>query len=164
MLAPRLPPYSVESEEAVLGSILLDSEAILKIPFLSPDDFYRDQNREIYSACLAMSKASVGINQVTLAHFLGDRLPSIGGGAYLTTLLMSTPTPLHVEHYAQIVHKTSISRRLLAAGEEITRLGYEDDPEKAMERAEGLLFQLRKGMASPGQQFATLHEVGLAAL
>ncbi len=153
MPEPRLPPNDIEAEEAVLGSLLLDGEAIFKIvSLLSPEDFYRDQNREVYAACLELFRRNEGINQVTLAHEFSrqGKLEGVGGAAYLLHLLSTVPTPLHLEHYARIVRRTSLLRRLLAAGEEITRLGYEDRPdvEATMDRAEDLLFRLRMGTAT----------------
>jgi len=71
---PRLPPNDIEAEEAVLGSLLLDGEAIFKIvSLLSPEDFYRDQNREVYAGCFELFRRNEGINQVTLAHELSRR-------------------------------------------------------------------------------------------
>uniref|UniRef100_A0A6M3M837 DNA 5'-3' helicase n=1 Tax=viral metagenome TaxID=1070528 RepID=A0A6M3M837_9ZZZZ len=161
MIEPRLPPFSESAEEAVLGSILLDGDALNQISALTPEDFYRDQNREVYAACLELFRRNEGINQVTVAHALGDKLDSVGGAAYLMHLLSAVPTPLHAKHYAEIVAKTSVSRAVVAAGEEIARLGY-DDSENALERAQGLLQRLQTGRKEG--MFTTLRDVGLAAL
>jgi replicative DNA helicase len=146
---PRLPPNDIEAEEAVLGSLLLDGEAVCKVVSLSPEDFHWDQNREVFAACLELFRRNEGINQVTLAHELTRRhkLEAVGGAAFLLHLLSSVPTPLHLEHYANIVRRTSVLRRLLAAGEEIIKLGYEDRPDvdATLDRAEDLLFRLRMG-------------------
>ena len=161
MPEPRLPPSDVEAEQAVLGSLLLDGEAVVKVVSLSPEDFSRDQNREVFSACLELFRRNEGINQVTLAHELSrqGKLDGVGGAAYLLHLLSIVPTPLHLEHYAHIVRRTSLLRRLLAAGEEITRLGYEEGPDvdATLDRAEDLLFRLRMGSAN--RDFVSLREL-----
>ena len=152
MAEPRLPPHDIEAEEAVLGSLLLDGETIFQVvPLLGPQDFFRDQNHLVYRACLELFRRSEAINQVTVAHELAQqgKLEEVGGAAFLLHLLAVVPTPLHLEHYAQIVRNASLMRRLIAAGGEITRLGYEGGPdaEAVLDEAEKRIFQLRQGSA-----------------
>jgi hypothetical protein len=96
----RLPPHDLDAEESVLGSILIDDEAIFKVaPTLRPEDFYREKNGWIYAACLSLQDRNEAINQVTVAYELThqDRLESVGGPAYLSTLVANVPTSIHVE-------------------------------------------------------------------
>ena len=162
MADDRIQPHDLDAEEAVLGSLLIDHEAIFKIlNLLSHLDFYRDKNQWIYEACCSLHERDQAINQITVAHELGrhDRLEAIGGSAYLSNLIMNVPTSVHVEYYAGIVRRLSIMRKLIAAAGQIANIGYEapPDPEEALDRAEGLLFQLRHGQAS--REFVHIRDV-----
>ncbi len=146
----RMPPHDLDAEEAVLGSLLIDGEAIYKVAdLLRPTDFYRDKNQWVFDACYAVHERNEAINQITVAHELGrrDRLEAIGGSAYLSNLIMNVPTSVHVEYYGAIVQRLSVMRRLIATAGQIADIGYDPPPEVdiALERAEDLLFQLRHG-------------------
>jgi len=148
MYTDRLPPHSIDAEEAVLGSLLIDSDAILKVaPFLKPDDFYRDRNRYCYEACISLANRNEALNQVTVAHELDlkGRLDELGGPAYLSHLVSIIPTPLHAEHYGRIVAKCAGLRRLIQAAGEIVGIGYEGAPtlDEAFTKAEDVLFAVR---------------------
>jgi len=148
MAEEKLPPHDIEAEEAVIGSLLIDPEAILKIAAsLKPEDFFSETNRVIYHACLALYQRNEVINQITLAHELmrQDNLEQIGGAAFLSHLISNVPTSLHVEYYAQIVSNTAIMRRPIAAARQIEALGYEASPdvEASLNKAEDILFQVR---------------------
>ena len=158
----RPPPYDIEAEEAVLGSLLLDGEAILKIvDKLKPADFYRDKNLWVYEASCALYDRDEAINQITVAHELNrcDRLEAVGGSDFLSNLVLSVPTSVHVEHYADIVRRLSMFRNLIGAGERIASIGYDTPPnvEIALDNAESLLLELRDGKRSGG--FIHLKEV-----
>src|SRR5687767_1133807 len=127
----RLPPHDVAAEEGVLGSLLLDEDAVFKVAaFLKPEDFFRERNRWTYEACLSLYERREGINQITLAHELAtaDRLEGIGGHAYLSYLVTAVPTSVLVDQYAQIVQRTATMRRLIEASGQIAALGYEGGP------------------------------------
>ncbi|MFO8009363.1 MAG: replicative DNA helicase [Dehalococcoidia bacterium] len=151
----RLPPYDLEAEEAVLGSLLLDSDAMVKIiDQLKSGDFYRDKNQWIFEATCSLYERNEAINQVTVAHELGrrNRLEALGGSDYLSNLVFSVPTPLHIEHYASIVQRLSMMRRLIDTAHQISTIGYDAPPdtESALDKAETLLTQLRDGKSSGG--------------
>jgi len=146
----KLPPHDIEAEEAVIGSLVIDSDAIFKIAtFLKPEDFYREKNQWAYEACFFLYERNEAINQVTVAHELArrERLEAVGGAAYLSHLIANVPTSVHVEHYAQIVHRTSVLRRLISSAAQIAAIGYEAGPDidAALGRAEDILFRLRHG-------------------
>jgi replicative DNA helicase len=106
MYAEKLPPHDVEAEESVIGSLLIDGEAINRVAaIVKPDDFYRERNRWCYESCLALYQRNEAINQVTLSHELGrrERLEELGGPAYLSHLVTTVPTSIHIEHYARMV-------------------------------------------------------------
>jgi replicative DNA helicase len=146
----KLPPHNVEAEEAVIGSLLVDPDAIVKTAiFLKPEAFYREKNNWLYEACLALYERNEAINQITVAQELArqGKLEEIGGVAYLSHLVSVLPTSVHVEYYAQIVHRLSIMRRLIVAAGRIAAIGYDAEPDldAALNRAEDILFKVRRG-------------------
>jgi replicative DNA helicase len=148
MVEEKLPPHDVEAEEAVIGSLLIDPDAILKVAVsLKSEDFFSETNRVIYQACLNLYQRNEVINQITAAHELmrQDKLEQIGGAAFLSHLISNVPTSLHAEYYAQIVSNTAVMRRLIAAAAQIEALGYEASPEvdASLNKAEDILFQVR---------------------
>jgi replicative DNA helicase len=146
----KLPPHNVEAEEAVLGSLLVAPECIAEISvFLKPEAFFREGNRWVYEACLALDDRSAGIDQITVAQELAasGRLEGVGGAGYLSLLVERLPTSYHVEHYARIVQRLYVDRRLISAGAQIAAIGYEADPDldSALSKAEDALFRVRRG-------------------
>ena len=147
MINEKLPPYDVEAEEAVVGSLLIDSDAILEVnASLKPDDFFTQQNKWVYEACLSIYERHESINQITVAHELAQRgkLEEIGGAAYLSQLIAQVPTSVHIKDYADIVSRLSVMRRLIRAASQIAAIGYEAGPDvdKAISDAEGVLFKV----------------------
>jgi hypothetical protein len=136
----RLPPQNLDSEQAVLGSILIDRDAIIEVAdFLHPEDFYRQANGRIYAAMLELQGHRRPIDVVTVADLLesaGD-LESIGGAGYLSALGNDTPTAVHVAQYGRIVERKAVLRRLIGAAGRIAAIGYEDgsDIQESIERA-----------------------------
>ncbi len=149
MQGERLPPHDIDAEEAVIGSLLIDGDAIYKIAyFLEQSDFYHEQNQWLYGACLSLYQRSEAINQITLAQELDrqGKLEACGGAAYLSHLVSIVPTSLDIEHYAQIAYRLAISRRLIEAARQIETIGYQADPdvEDSLGQAENILFKLRR--------------------
>jgi replicative DNA helicase len=158
----NLPPHDIEAEKAVLGSMLIDSEGIFKIAtFLAPEDFFNPENQFVYEACFNLYQRNEGINQITVARELAqkEKLEEIGGAAYLSHLVSSVPTSLHIEYYGQIVSRLAIMRRLISAGSQITALGYDADAEVdvALSRAEDVLFKVRQRRSR--QDFVLIRQV-----
>jgi replicative DNA helicase len=150
MVNERLPPHDIEAEEAVIASLLVDSEAIYKVAaILQPDDFFREKNAWAYEACFALWERNETINEVTVGHELArrDRLEQIGGLAYLSRLVTELPTPIGVEHYAGIVKRDAVYRRLIEAASRITQMAYSGGPDLdgTLGRAESLLLSLSTG-------------------
>jgi len=110
---------------------------------LEPKHFYTEQNSLVYEACLALYQRDEAIDQITVAQELArqGKLEVCGGAAYLSHLVSIVVTSLHIEHYAQIVSRLSLMRRLINAGSQITAIGYEAE----LGRAEDTLFRLRRG-------------------
>ena len=146
----KLPPHNIEAEEAVIGSLLVAPDAILNTAiFLKPEAFYREKNRWLYEACLALYERNEAINQITVAQELSrqGKLEEIGGVAYLSHLVSVLPTSVHVEHYARIVQRLALMRKLIVAAGQIAAIGYEADPDVdiALNQAEDILFRVRRG-------------------
>jgi replicative DNA helicase len=146
----KLPPHDIDAEEAVLGSLLIDGTAIYKIDGSlrrENRDFYREQNRLIYEACLDLYHRNEAINQITVAQELArqNKLDECGGAAYLSHLIANCPTSLDIEHYAQIVYRLGVMRRLINASEQIKGIGYQAEPDvdRSLDRAEDILYSLR---------------------
>ncbi len=158
----NLPPHDIEAEEALLGSLLIDPDAILKvITFLKVEDFFDEVNASIYGACVNLYRRSEAINQITVAHELMrlGRLEQSGGASNLNRLIGGVPTSLHVEYYGRIVERMSLNRKLIAAGRRIAAIGYEAGPdtEQSMSQAEEALFQVR--MRESNRDFVSIRDV-----
>ncbi len=151
----RLPPQSVEAEQSVLGSILIDRDAIIEVAdFLKPEDFYRQAHGQIFSAMLDLSERREPIDVVTVADALdrGGALEAVGGRAYLGELSNETPTAVHAAQYARIVERKALLRNLITAAGRIAGIGYEDPAEvqEAIDRAEGELFAVSQRRVAAG--------------
>ena len=155
MSIDKLAPQAVEAEQSVLGSILIDGDAILRVgDFLKPGDFYRQQHADVYEAMLALHGQREPIDLVTLGDELRrrDKLDAIGGPAYLTSLMNSVPTAVHAEHYGRIVERKAVLRNLIGAAGRIAAVGYEEanDAEVAIDRAESILFEISQRRTDGG--------------
>lgn len=143
----RLPPHSIEAEEAVLGSLLIDPDAIFEVSnFLKPDAFYRAQNRWIYESILSLSEHREPLDVVTLIEELRRReqLDEIGGEATIIDLINAVPTAINVEAYARMVESASIRRQLILAAGSIAKLAYNEaeDINNVLDRSEFTLFSI----------------------
>lgn len=141
----RLPPQNIEAEQSVLGSMLIEREAIVRVvEFLDEDAFYRDVHRKIFEAMLYLFEHSEAVDIVTVTEELRRRghLDEAGGIAYLTSLANQVPTAANVEYYARIVEAKGALRRLIQASGEVARQAFEgqDDLEEILDRAENLIF------------------------
>ena len=144
----KLLPQNIEAELGVLGSIILDPEAIIRVSdFLYAEDFYRDAHRAIYEAITSLYEHREPADFITLCDELERRgkLEEIGGAGYITSLVNQVPTSGNVEFYGRIVERTAILRRLIFAAGQIVATAYEEsDAKVALERSEQLLFQVGK--------------------
>ena len=162
----RLPPQSLEAEQSVLGSILIDRDAVVEVAeFLRAEDFYRQAHGLVYAAMLDLFERREPIDIVTVAEVLerSDQLEQIGGRSYLSSLSNQTPTAVHAVQYARIVERKAVLRNLIAAAGRIAGIGYEDPAEiqEAIDRAEGELFAVSQRRVDAG--FSQLRELLHAA-
>jgi replicative DNA helicase len=145
----RLPPHSVEAEEAVLGSILIDPEALIRVgEFLKGEDFYIIKNRWVWEACRTLHERREPIDFITLTRELATRgqIDELGGPAYISQLINAVPTAIHAEGYGRIVERAANRRRLLHAASEVAQLAYDEssDDEALNDRAEQLVLGARR--------------------
>ena len=146
-LKQRIPPNSMEAEQSVLGSMLLDKEAVAAAAeVLHGEDFYSDAHREIYEAILDIYDRGMPVDLVTLAEALRQRgtLESVGGGTYISDLSMSVPSTANVRYYVRIVEEKAVLRRLIAASGDIMQESYaaSEDLDIIIDHAEKKIFDI----------------------
>ncbi len=141
------PPQNTEAEASLLGALLIDSDAIVKIAdTVAVNDFFEPRHQRIYEAIVQLYESREAIDVLTLADRLRNNgyLASVGGPAYLTELTNFVPTATHVEQYADIVAQKAMRRRLIAASKDIVGLGYDESKQlrELIEEAETKLFEV----------------------
>ena len=158
----RVPPQNLEAEQSVLGSMLLERDAIARaVEILRPEDFYREAHRRIFETIAELFERGEPADLITVTDRLRARglLDDVGGVAYVTSLLHAVPTAANVEYYARIVVQKSMLRQMIHAGTRIVDMGYREDQdvELLVDQAEKLVF----GIASRrmGQEFVPLPEI-----
>src|SRR5687768_13794153 len=143
----RIPPQSLDAEQSLLGCVLIDKDAIIRIAdSLTPEDFYKLGHQDIYKAMLELLASREPIDLLTLANRLNEKsiLEAVGGRAYLIELTTAVPTAAHVENYAKIIQKKATLRRMTSAAADISKLGYQesDEVEELLDQAEQKLFSV----------------------
>jgi replicative DNA helicase len=158
----RLPPHNLDAEQSVLGSLLIDRDAVIRIAsYVKPSDFYRSAHGIIYEAILNLYNRREPTDLVTLVDELRrtSRLDDAGGETYLTELIAAVPTAVHVEYYGRIVERTATLRRLIGAGTEIVEIGYDEarDVEDALDSSERAIFAVSQRRST--RDFRSIAEV-----
>lgn len=143
----KMLPQNIEAEQGVLGSMIIDPEAIsLVADFLRAEDFYRDAHRTLYEVILFLYNRREMADFITICDVLERReqLEDAGGRGYITLLMNQVPTSGNVVSYGRIVQRTATLRSLIRASSEIVALAYEseDDADTVVERAEQLIFEI----------------------
>ncbi|NTW14934.1 MAG: replicative DNA helicase [Candidatus Moranbacteria bacterium] len=143
----RIPPHNLEAEQSVLGALMLDKDAIIKVADLvRPGDFYRSDHNAIYETMLELYEDREPIDVLSLANRLEEKgkLDAVGGSGYLASLVNVVPSASNVAHYAKVVQKKSLLRRLISAASEIVEMGFneEEDVQKVLDDAEQRLFSV----------------------
>ncbi len=148
----KLPPQSVDAEEAILGAILTNPVSLNKVcDMIKPDSFYKPANRFIYDAVLYLFAKNQAIDIVTVSERLSesDKLEMVGGRAYINDLALNVVTTANIEYYAKIVQEKSIKRSLINAGSEIVEMAYDNhSTEKTLDIAEKLIFNISQQKTS----------------
>jgi len=143
----KIPPQNTEAEASLLGAMLIDSDAIVKVAdAVITDDFYDERHRRIFEAIKQLYERHSPIDVLTLSDQLKAEglLEMVGGAAYLTELTNFVPTAAHVEQYAEIVAQKALRRRLIKTSQNITELGYDEgrNLQALIEEAESRLFEV----------------------
>lgn len=150
----KIPPQNLEAERAVIGSILIDNDALNRVlEFLSANDFYREAHSKIFSAIVSLSEKNEPTDFLTVSNCLqscGD-LELVGGASYLSSLVDNIPSSANIESYGKIVRQKAIVRKLIEAAAEIATLGYEkgEDVEDLLDEAEKKIFELAENKMRP---------------
>ena len=151
----KIPPHDLDAEQAVLGSMLTDKDAVVAaIETLKEDAFYRDDNKAIYQAILNLYNKSEPIDIITLKDELEsmNKFEQVGGFEYLASLPEKVPTTANVQKYIKIVEEKSILRNLIKTANEIIELGYDptEDVEDIMDGAERKIFDIMQSKNQKG--------------
>ncbi len=158
----KLPPQNIDAEASLLGAILIDSDAIVKIAdSVRAHDFYEEKHRYIFEGISQLYEGHSPVDVLTLADKLkaNGTLELVGGAAYLTELTNYVPTAAHAEQYAGIITQKSLRRRLIKASQNIVGLGYDEskDLKDLIEEAERHLFQVSQEHV--GQDVISLEDI-----
>ena len=151
----KIPPSDIEAEQAVLGSMLTDKDAVIAaIEVLKPDDFYREDNKIIYTAILSLYNRAEPVDIITLKAELSSmgKFDSVGGLEYLAELPEKVPTTANVDKYIKIVEEKAILRNLIKTANEIITLGYDptEEVENIMDSAEKKIFDIMQSKNQKG--------------
>ncbi len=145
--AGRVPPHNLEAEQSLLGAVLVDQDALLKVAdAVKSEDFYRDSHRIIFETMMELAERHQPIDILTVGNRLEEKsiLKQIGGRTALVELTNVVATAAHIAHYAEIIGKKATLRRLIHAAAEITELGYDEsqDTDLVVDDAEQRLFNV----------------------
>lgn len=150
----KVPPHNLEAEQAILGGVLLEKDAINKVlEVLSPDgsDFYHSAHARLFTGMVDLFEKNTPIDIVTLSdQFKGsDALSSVGGISYIGEIVEATPTAANITYYARIVREKALLRRIISASTEIVTKGYEgvESAEEFIDLAEQKIFQVSQDRA-----------------
>ncbi len=163
--ALKLPPYSIEAEQSVLGGLMIDNSAWDQVAdMITEVDFYRKEHRLIFRAIAAQSEDSNPSDAVTLAEWLEshNELSAIGGLSYLGSLAKNTPTAANIKAYANIVRERSIMRQLISVGTEIADSAYNPEGRESkelLESAEQKVFKIAEQGAKGRQGYQNIRQL-----
>lgn len=146
----KVPPQNIEAEQSLIGSLLIDKDAIIRVAdIVGPEDFYHDKHKIIFESILDLYGKHDPIDLLTLANRLEEKgkLEEIGGRTYLISLSNAVPTSSHVVNYAEIVQKKATLRNLIKAASEMAEMGYneEDEVRNILDKAESKVFAVSQG-------------------
>jgi len=158
----KIPPQNVEAEISVLGCLLLEKDALIKVvDILSPEDFYKKEHEDIYEAMLELFEKRQPIDLITLSNRLDEKksLKEIGGSSYLASLANAVVSSAHVFDYAKIVADKAVLRRLIEAANFVIETTFSSDGEidEVLDKAEQTLFSVSQRHHK--QQFISIKSI-----
>jgi replicative DNA helicase len=158
----RIPPQSIPSEQAVLGSIMLRKDAMHEVEdMVNPDSFYAEKHKKIFQAMLDLSAKNEPIDMLSLSTKLSEQklLDSVGGNQYLAEIVNTVPSSANIKHYADIVQKKYVLRSLIEAADYVSEMAFEegdDHMDDILDAAEKRIFSV---VSSPkNQKFVNLKD------
>ena len=157
----KLPPQDIEAERSVVGALMLDKDAIIRVAdLISADDFYNPSHGKIYRAIFELFEKSEPVDILSVTKKLKDReqLTDIGGSTYLTDLINSVPTATHISYYAKLVRQKKVLRDLISASSEINEKVFDssEDSETLLDEIEQKIFAI--GQKSRPQKFVHIKD------
>lgn len=158
----KIPPQNIDAEKALLGSIMLNPEALYEVlEYIKPSVFYSEKHNLIFDVMMGLTSKSEPIDLLTVSSALKDKnkLKEIGGDAYLTELAGFVPSASNVSHYGKIVAEKYIKRKLIEASEKISTIGFDEgeDVERSIDMAEKEIFEISSSLSS--SEFAEMEDV-----
>lgn len=158
----RLPPQNIDAEEAILGGILLDPEAMGRIiEILRPEAFYISAHQEVYRAAITLQAQGRPTDLMSVTSWLHDheKLDKVGGQARLAELVDRTISAVNIDQYAQLVMEKYLRRKLIQVGTEVAQLGYETNTplEKVLDQSEQKIFNITQ--ARPQQSLVATSDI-----
>lgn len=158
----RMPPHNMEAEASVLGSIMIDKNAITKIAdLITPEDFYSEQNAKIFEVIANLYDEQLPLDILNVSSRLKEKkiLKEVGGKSYLADLVNSVPTASNITSYAKLVKNKSLLRRLIDVSSEITQMGFDEERpvDEILDDAEQKLFSISQ--KSVKQDFAPINQL-----
>ncbi|MEG2348144.1 MAG: replicative DNA helicase [Clostridia bacterium] len=158
----RVQPNDVIAEQAVLGSMLVDKDAVIAaVEILKPEDFYRDDNKEIYAAMFELYGLGKHIDMITLKEQLSLRgtIEKVGSIQYIATLIDNVPTTSNIENYVKIVEEKSVTRKLIKTANDILKMGYSgtEEIDTLIEQTEKKVFDVLQNRNSRG--YSSIKEI-----
>ena len=158
----RVPPHSLEAEQSILGSMLLERDAVARVvEMVRPEDFYREAHRRVFEVVAELFDRGEPADLVSVTDRLRAKgvLDDVGGAAYITSLLHAVPTAANVEYYARLVVNKSMLRQMISSGTQIVGMGFREDQdvEVLVDQAEKLVFGIANRRM--GQHFLPIAEV-----
>lgn len=165
-LGNKVQPNDTIAEQAVLGSMLVDKDAVITaVEVLQPEDFYREDNKEIYAAMLELYGLGKQIDMITVSDQLKLRgsLEKVGDAPYISTLIDNVPTTANVESYVKIVEEKSVLRQLIKVANDILKMGYSqtEEVDTIIEQTEKRVFDVLQNRNTRG--YASMKEVLITA-
>ena len=151
----RVPPQSIEAEQSVLGAMMIEKEAIIKVTeMLNPEDFYRESHRLIFRAILALYNRNEAVDIITVTEQLrkDEKLDGAGGIAYVTSFANAMPTAANVMYHARIVEEKALLRSLISTATHIAGMGYDatEEVEQILDEAEKMMLGVASRKVGPG--------------
>jgi len=149
----RIPPQNIDAEKALLGSIMLRPETIYDImDVVSASAYYADRHRKIFEIMMELFSKSTPIDLLSLSSRLKEKnlIEGIGGNSYLTELVNTVPSAANIKHYAEIVQKKYLMRKIIEASEKISILGYDESVpgvEELVDSAEKAIFEITRNFS-----------------